>query len=72
MELRGEADYVVMIISLIAKRYNMTIHRAYEFLSKYKGISFLQEFYDVEHTLSTEDVIDDVLDICEQNGGRIE
>ena len=40
---------------------------AYLYLSKYKGIDFLLEFYDVEHTLSFEDTIDDLTAICQKN-----
>ncbi len=39
---------------------------AYLCLSKYKDIDFLLEFYDVEHTLSFKDVIDDLTAICQK------
>lgn len=41
----------------------------YVYLNHYKGIGFLKEFYDVEHTLSFEDVLDDLAAICRENGG---
>jgi len=66
-----ESYYFLMILNMIAKRYNIRIHEAYEYLSNYKGIAFLQEFYDVEHTLNTDDVLDDVLAVCNQNGGKL-
>jgi len=69
MEIKKEAYYFIMILNMIAKRYNLSIRGAYEFASKYKGMEFLYKFYDVEHTLNTEDVIEDVLAICSRNGG---
>ena len=42
---------------------------AYIYLNRYKGIEFLKEFYDVEHTLSFDDTIDDLSAICRKNGG---
>ena len=36
---------------------------------KHKGLSFLIEFYDVEHLHSMDETIDDLLIICQQNGG---
>ena len=42
---------------------------AYIYLNCYKGIEFLKEFYDVEHTLSFEDALDDLATICRRNGG---
>lgn len=68
---KNETSYFIMIINMVAKRYDISINETYHFLSRYKGIEFLQEFYDVEHTLNTDDVIDDVLAICSKNGGTI-
>ena len=71
MDTKKESYYFLMILNLIAKKYNIFIYEAYEYLSRYKGIEFLQEFYDVEHTLNTDDVVDDVLAICSKNGGSL-
>lgn len=64
-------DYIIVCISEFAKRYQMHAKDAYVFLSKNKGIEFLKEFYDVEHTLSFEDVLDDLTAICRKNGGIV-
>jgi len=72
MDTKKESYYFLMILNLIAKKYNIFIYEAYEYLSRYKGIEFLQEFYDVEHTLNTDDVVDDVLAICVKNGGVLQ
>ena len=61
-------DYIVVCISEFASRYKMHMRDAYIYLSRYKGIEFLKEFYDVEHTLSFDDVLDDLIAICRQNG----
>lgn len=42
---------------------------AFLFLQQYRGISFLNEFYDVEHTLSMNDAMDDLESVCRKNGG---
>ena len=62
-------NYIVVCISEFAGRYNMSMKDAYIYLTQYQGIAFLKEFYDVEHTLSFDDVIDDVAAICRRNGG---
>ena len=71
MNDKKESHYFLMILNMIAKKHNISIYETYEYLSRHKGISFLQEFYDVEHTLSTDDVVDDVLAICSKNGGLL-
>ncbi len=68
-EERNVLNYIVVCISEFASRYKMHTRDAYIFLSRNKGLEFLQEFYDVEHTLSFDDVIEDLTAICRKNGG---
>jgi hypothetical protein len=62
-------DYIVVCISEFASRYQTGLKEAYIYLNRYKGLEFLKEFYDVEHTLSFDDTIDDLTAICRKNGG---
>ena len=47
------------------------IKEAFDYLYKYKGIAFIKEHYDIEHTLSMDDAIDDIIMICRNNGGNL-
>jgi len=71
MEIEKESDYFLMIFVMIAKKYHLSIYDTYQYLRKYKGVEFLEEFYDVEHTLNSDDVVDDLIAICGQNGGTL-
>jgi len=64
-------NYIVVCISEFASKYEMHMRDAYIYLSRNKGIEFLKEFYDVEHTLSFEDVLDDLAAVCKKNGGTV-
>lgn len=64
-------DYIVICISEFASKHKMHMRDAYIYLSRNKGIEFLKEFYDVEHTLSFDDVLDDLVAICRKNGGTV-
>lgn len=64
-------DYIVVCISEFASRYEMHMRDAYLYLNEHKGIEFLKEFYDVEHTLSFDDVLDDLTELCRKNGGTV-
>ncbi|MCR5730658.1 MAG: DUF3791 domain-containing protein [Ruminococcus sp.] len=70
-ELRKEINYAVACVNEFADRYNMTPQEAFRFLNKYKAIAFLKENYEIEHTLSLDDAIDDLLIICQNNGGTL-
>lgn len=64
-------DYVVVCISEFASRYGMPVKDAYMYLTKYNGIKFLKDFYDVEHTLSFDEAMEDLNAICRKNGGMV-
>ncbi len=64
-------DYIVVCISEFASEYGMHMRDSYQYLSRYKGIEFLKEFYDVEHTLSFHEVLNDLTVLCRKNGGTV-
>ena len=70
-ELRKEINYAVACVSEFVDRFNMRQQEAFQYLYKYKGIGFLKENYDIEHTLSFDDVLKDLFIICRNNGGRL-
>ena len=63
--------YYVMCISAFAVSKSLSQKDAYNYLEEYKGIDFLEEFYDAEHCLSIDDVVDDLTAVCKNNGGNI-
>lgn len=64
-------NYIVVCISEFAAQHGMNMTEAYVYLKEHKGLDFLKEFYDVEHTLSFDDVMDDLASICRNNGGTL-
>lgn len=63
--------YVVAAISEFAKAHKMSIREASNYLTRFKGIDFLTEHYEVEHLLSFDDVVEDLTQICFNNGGGL-
>ena len=70
-QTRKQVNYTVACIHEFARRKRISQKDAFFYLHRYKGISFLNEFYDVEHTLSLDDAMEDLEAICRQNGGRL-
>jgi transcriptional regulator with XRE-family HTH domain len=64
-------DYVMIAIIEFSKKHNLSIREASNYLNRYKGLDFLSEFYDVEHTLSFNDCVSDLTTICLNNGGAL-
>ncbi len=63
--------YLNAVIRMFGSRFDLTIQQAFRYLYNFKGIRFLLEYYDVEHTLSIEDTVDDLIKICQKNGGEL-
>ncbi len=70
-EERKQINYTVACVSEFAVRHSLELKEAFRFLFEYKAIEFLKENYDIEHTLSLEDALDDMMKICEKNGGML-
>ena len=70
-EERKQINYTVVCVNEFAHRHNLNIKEAFQFLLQYKAIEFLKENYDIEHTLSLDDALDDMLIICKKNGGML-
>ena len=66
-EKRKMIDYMVVCVNDYADRYGLSVVDSFDYLAKNKGLDFLEECYDVEHTLSLDTAIDDLAAICQRN-----
>ena len=64
-------DYIVICINEFAKQFKITSKEAYIYLRDFKGIEFLKENYEAEHTVSLYDTVDDLKKVCIKNGGKM-
>lgn len=65
------AEFMVMSVNDFAREKNISVKEAFFYLYQNKGIDYLQDFYDIEHTLSKEDTMEALNSICRQNGGNL-
>jgi hypothetical protein len=63
--------YVIACINAFAKQFNMPVKAAVNYLNRFKGIDFLINHYDAQHLLSIDDTVQDLVLVCENNGGGI-
>jgi hypothetical protein len=68
----NQIQYYTMCVSAFSNRKGLDRRNAFNYLNNYKGIEFLIDCYDAEHTLSLEDAVDDLTLVCKNNGGAIE
>lgn len=64
-----EIPFLTACIQAFGQRFSITRQAAFRYLYAHKALSFLIEFYDVEHLQSMEETIDDLIVVCQKNGG---
>lgn len=70
-ELFKRIEYLASCISAFGEHFNLSNTEAYSYLRRYKGIDFLIDCYDAEHTLSIENAVEDLHRLCHNNGGKL-
>ena len=63
--------YIVSAISEFSKSHHLSVREASNYLIRFKGIDFITEHYDAEHLLSFDDCVQDLTQVCLNNGGGI-
>lgn len=69
--ITDKIDYLIALISEFAKAHQLSTQAAYLYLNKFSGLNFADEFYDVNHTLSFDNVVEDLTLYCKKNGGQL-
>lgn len=70
-ELFNRIEYLTTCISAFGEQFKLSNIEAYNYLKRYKGVDFLIECYDAEHTLSIENTVTDLQLLCLNNGGKL-
>ena len=64
-------NYFVALITEFATAHQISTSQAYEYLQRYKGLDFVDRFYDVEHTFSFDNTVEDLTTYCKRMGGTL-
>ena len=70
-DIEDKLAYIIAVVSEFAARFSLNTQQAYRYLDRFKGLDFVDRFYNVEHTQSFEDVVDDLALYCRKNGGKL-
>ena len=70
-EETNKLKYTIALIAEFANRFGIGEKQAYNYLSRFKGLSHLFAFYNVIHTQSFDDAVDMMIQVCAHNGGGL-
>jgi hypothetical protein len=60
-----------LCIGVFSKEFGLSLADSYGYLEKYGGLRFILTHYEIEHTLSEYDAVEDMRAVCRRNGGLI-
>lgn len=64
-------EWMTIFVSEFAQRFNLTLKQAFNYLSRYQGIAFVEKHYDYVHTQSFTSMVNDMAEYCHRNGGAL-
>ena len=68
---KRKIGFTVACVNEFANKNDLSIKEAFQYLFRYKGIAFIKENYDIEHTLDFETILEDLGILCKNNGGTL-
>nr|WP_106789670.1 DUF3791 domain-containing protein [Massilistercora timonensis] len=68
-EQKQKIGFTVACVDEFARQHNLSAREAFRYLFQFKGIAFIKENYDVEHTLDFGTILEDLSVLCRRNGG---
>ena len=69
--MENKIGWTVACVSEFARRFDISVKSAFQYLYLHGGIAFLDEHYEAEHLLSFDDAVDDLVLVCEAGGGAL-
>ena len=69
--IKDKLEWTIVFIYEFGKKYGLTMKEAFDYLSRFKGIDFIDEHYGYAHTQSFETMIDEISTLCRRMGGRL-
>ena len=70
-ETKKIISYVALCIKNFSEEFGLSLAESYRYLENFGGLQFILRHYEIEHTLSIEDAIEDMQAICRRNGGLL-
>lgn len=70
-EQKRKIGFTIACVNEFANKHNLSVKEAFQYLFQFKGIAFIKENYDVEHTLDFETILEDLEILCKKNGGTL-
>ena len=69
--IKDKIEFTVSLVSDFAKKYSLSTTQAFNYLDRFNAIELLDQHYNIAHTLSFAEVVDDLALYCKNHGGNL-
>lgn len=69
--LQDKLEWTLIFIVEFARKHGLSPKQAFNYLSRYKGIAFVDSHYDYVHTQSFPSMVEDITEYCHRKGGTL-
>lgn len=69
--IKDKLEWTVIFILEFGRKYGLNMRQAFNYLSRFKGIDFIDKHYDYVHTQSFKSMVQDVSEYCHRHGGAL-
>lgn len=64
-------DFLVALVAEFAVRLGISQSAAYNYIRQYNGLDYYFQHYNILHTLSFDDNVDNLIQVCANHGGTL-
>ena len=68
---QDKIEWTLTFVSAFGQQFGLTLKQAFNYLSRYQGIDFIDRHYGYVHTQSFQSMIDDISEYCHRKGGEL-
>lgn len=70
-DIGDKLEWTTIFILEFGRKHELTMKQAFNYLSRFKAIDFIDRHYGYVHTQSFASVIEDMTDYCRRKGGQL-
>ena len=66
-----KVEWTLILVLEFGRKYGLTLKQAFNYLSRFGGIAFIDKHYDYCHTQSFQSMVGDIAEYCHRKGGLL-
>ena len=70
-DIKDKMEWAVIFIYEFGKKHGLTMKQAFNYLSRFKGIDWVDRHYHYMHTQSFPSMVADITEFCHRKGGAL-